>query len=141
MILQKRKNRMMMTHISQNLFKPLKQLSYLKNNMIIIGAIIGFLSYTAPYLFGAGHIFFDHMYAIGTLLGFGIVLAGLSLKLKTKKDFICSSISIFFISLSITFLLNTLFNNFFRTNYLVLFNIIISFICICILLIRKRRQQ
>ena len=119
----------------------------MKDKLITIGAIIGFLSYSAPYMLNYispskyDFIFFDKFSMIGTCLGFGGILLSLSIDLKTTNHFIYAFISIFFLGLFVTFSINQLFNQNFRTSPLVFFNIIISLLCLSYLLYRKQRPQ
>lgn len=115
----------------------------MKIKLITISAVIGFLSYALPYLldfipdFDNDFKFFDKFYGIGMSLAFGGMLIGVSIDLEKKYHFVLMSIGIFFSGMFVTFLFDTLTDYVFKTKYYVLFNLIISIICLLSLITRK----
>lgn len=125
----------MMTHINQN---------RLTTKLIVISAVVGFIAYSVPYLldfipkWDEEFKFFDKFYAIGISFGFGGVLIGVSFDLKERLHFVLMYIGIFFMGLFLTFLFDTITDSIFKTRHYVLFNLIISVICLILLVFRKR---
>lgn len=116
----------------------------MKIRLITISAIVGFVAYSLPYMldfipeWDNEFKFFDKFYAIGISFGFGGVLIGISLDLKERYHFVLMYVGIFFAGLFLTFLFDTITDSIFKTRHYVLFNLVISIICLVLLIFRKR---
>ena len=117
------------------------RLSLYRDRIIVVSTIIGALSFSALYIldlcFNIPSVNLKAMYAIGTPLGFGGVLFGISMDLKKLCDYYILSVSVFFLLTGVTFGIDFMLDMFIRTKYLILLNIILSLLWLVYSLFRK----
>lgn len=101
-----------------------------------IFALVGFLAYALPYVISSEIALFDMFFAIGLSMGFGGTLLTDSYKLRNISDDIKFSVSVFFICLGTTFLLDSIFDWAVKTNIYVKIYLLITILCFVVLLIR-----
>jgi hypothetical protein len=112
--------------------------------LITVGAIVGFLSYTLPYLldfipkWDEEFKFFDKAYAVGISFGFGGILIGIAIDLDRPYKYYLMSIGVFFAGLFLTFLVDDLLDWTYKTRYYVLANLLISILCLVLLTFQMR---
>jgi len=108
----------------------------------IILSLVCLLAYTIPLLLSSSTSTYDYsiidiVYGVGSAIGIGGYFISDSYKLKKTHEYYLFSAGIFFVGLSLIFILDTLFNRSFETYWYVIINLLITFICFILLIFRQ----